>query len=237
MPSSGSGSGALCCGAVAGLFTYRLTREMFGAAERPGGRGPGADPAVLFLERLHDDTRCAAYGGVGGCALLSVSRADRGSSASLVGRGCVSGAGTAVEVHDRAPGIFNAAFHADRSALAPCQARPSPMRRLSRGGDFLAGDRVERAARVCIVCLPDFAAARRAAAVRAAEAHRLGAGAVDADRCAGGVSGLLRRREPTRADRRRAKPPRATIGSRGWRFIQDRDAHAARGVRAVQLAS
>ena len=44
--------GALCCGAVAGFFTYRLTREMFGAAERPGGGGTRADAAVFFLDRL-----------------------------------------------------------------------------------------------------------------------------------------------------------------------------------------
>ena len=40
--------GALCCGAVAGLFTYRLTREMFGAAERAARPGRWGRPCRFF---------------------------------------------------------------------------------------------------------------------------------------------------------------------------------------------
>ena len=120
IPSSGCASARCAAGAVAALFVYRLTRNLFGEASALVARAPGADAAVLLSRRDAHDARRAADGRVGGGAVFPGARPDRRAQRRRGGEpACVWVLGLLSKYTIGLLGLSTVHFHAARFALAP----------------------------------------------------------------------------------------------------------------------
>ncbi len=191
--------GALCTGAVATFFTYRLTENLFGR--------PSALAAAVLMQTLPffflagmlmtpDAPLTAAWA----ASLYFLERAlVAGRREAWWGAGVCLGLGLLSKYT-----VALVALSALIFALVDPQARrwlrrPVPLRCRDAGArGVLAGDRLECPPRVGVLSFSDVASAGGPAAVRAAQAHRIRDRLVDPDgahgRCGGVCAGRTRAR-------------------------------------------